>query len=108
MTIDLAKFTSSDEIVLSGRPKGESLRKKLGLDALEDKDEPMQIVIPQHIVSLNSSFFLGLFSKSVEKFGESGFLSKYEFQCRPILRNDIAAGVHQALNTSNPLLAPQT
>jgi hypothetical protein len=105
--IDLTRFTGADEIVLSGRPKGEELREKLKLDEKEARagEIKIKIIIPHHIVSLNSSFFLGLFTKSVQKFGEVGFQSKYEFDCRPILLNDIEAGIHQALNTSNPLAA---
>jgi hypothetical protein len=106
MTIDLTKFTGVDEIILSGRPKGEELRRKLGLDAADDRAELINIIIPQRIISLNSSFFLGLFAKSVDKLGESGFLAKYVFDCKPILVRDIDAGVHQAVNTSNPLTSP--
>ena len=105
--IDLTKYTGRDEIILSGRPKGEELRQKLNLEKMDSEADAIKIIIPQHIVSLNSSFFLGLFTESVKKFGEEGFRSKYFFECRPILMKDIDAGIHQALNTSNPLIAPK-
>ena len=102
-TIDLSKYAGQEEIVLSGRPKGEELRRKLDLAGKETQADVIKIIVPQHVVSLNSSFFLGLFTDSVRRFGEEGFRSKYCFECRPILMRDIEAGIHQAHNTSNPL-----
>jgi hypothetical protein len=106
-TIDLTKYIAAQDIVLSGRPKGEELRKKLNLDGMEQQLDSIKFVIPQQVVSLNSSFFLGLFTNSVRRFGESGFRSKYSFECRQILLKDIEAGILQALNTSNPLAPPK-
>lgn len=106
-TIDLTKYAGREEIVLSGRPKGEELRRKLGLEEKEQQADIITIIVPQHVVSLNSSFFLGLFTDSVRRFGEEGFRSKYSFHCRPVLLKDIEAGIHQALNTSNPLSPPK-
>lgn len=106
-TIDLKTYTTADEIVLSGRPKGVELRKKLDLDKAEAQSDSIRFIIPPQIVSLNSSFFLGLFAESVIRLGEDRFRSKYSFECRPILKKDIEAGIRQALNKSNPLMPPE-
>jgi hypothetical protein len=107
-TIDLVKYSGSDVIVLSGRPMGEEICRKLDLDALEKKADTIQVKVPYNIVSLNSSFFLGLFAESVRRLGEANFRSKYTFDCRPAVLKDIEDGISQALNTANPLLAPRT
>jgi hypothetical protein len=103
--IDLMKFTGGDVIVLSGRPMGEELAKKLKLSELEEGNDVITVKIPFNIVSLNSSFFLGLFAASVRKLGEVAFKAKYHFEARPPVLRDIEDGISQALNTANPLVS---
>ena len=102
--INLGDFRTPKSIVLSGRPKGETIRARLRLDREDDDPQPVKILVPAEIVSLNSSFFLGLFDASVKKLGD-GFEKKYVFECTPIIRADVEKGRREALNESNPLIA---
>lgn len=101
--IDLDEFRSPGVIVLSGRPKGVALRRRLGLDEKDLHAGPITIVVPEEIVSLNSSFFLGLFAESVTSLGREGFQRKYLFECPPEIREDVEDGIRQALDESNPI-----
>ena len=89
--------------MLSGRDKGDLVRERLHLDAEDLKPEPVTIVVPKEIISLNSSFFLGLFAKSVISLGSDKFDQKYQFECSPMQRQDIERGKKEALDKSNPL-----
>jgi hypothetical protein len=103
-TINLREFTSLDSIVISGRPKGEELRQKLSLDRLDVEPGVVTFVVPEEIVSLNSSFFLGLFTPSIQRLGVQAFDQKYRFECNQEVREDVERGKREALTQSNPLL----
>ena len=105
--IDLGQYHEPGTILLSGRPKGVALRDKLNLDKLDgQQDVQVDVVVPTEIVSLNSSFFLGLFGPSVRDLGEYGFRQKYSFVCQPKIEIDVEAGIKEALNKANPLSKP--
>ncbi len=91
-------------IVLSGRDLGESQRKKLNIETLDKDSEQYTIVIPQNIVSINPSFFLGAFGISVRHFKtKENFLSKYEFDCNENAFITINDGINDALNNIDAL-----
>jgi hypothetical protein len=92
-------------LVISGRPKGEELRSKLDLDSEDKRPGQVEIIVPTHIISLNSSFFLGLFAQSVQSLGPEGFDEKYVFRAIPEIWEDIEEGKREALEESNPLPA---
>jgi hypothetical protein len=107
MTIDLGDYNHRDAIVLSGRPKGEQLRANLNLDRIDrNPSERCQIIVPERIVSLNSSFFSGLFGPSIRVLGEPQFRQKFSFQCSQPVRDDVEDGIREALNRANPLGKP--
>ena len=102
--INLEKMISAGTIILSGRDKGEALREKLSLDSLEDSEEMIEIVIPEAIVSFNSSYFLGLFTPSIKKYKtKEGFFEKYNFTCDKYIMQDINDGIDEALKKTNSL-----
>jgi hypothetical protein len=103
--IDLSKYAGPDVILLSGRPMGEEIRRKLQVDNMDSCNDLVQVKVPQSIVSLNSSFFLGLFAPSIQTLGESRFRAKYVFECRSVVLKDIDSGIRQALNIANPLIS---
>jgi len=101
---DFATYAGPEVIALSGRPKGVEIRQKLDLNTLDKQQaEQITVKIPLNVVSLNSSFFLGLFADSVQALGEDGFRKKYVFEARPEIFKDINQGIEQALNKANPL-----
>ncbi len=103
MNINLNCHRSKDVIVFSGRPKGQALRQKLELNAFDKTPDTAVVNVPDDVVSLNSSFFLGLFAESVKSLGEKQFRTKYIFECPDEIREDIDDGIQQALRESNPL-----
>lgn len=83
MTID---FRDIEGPIYSGRPRGESLRRKYELDAVDSSAEKVTVEVPEGTYSVTSSFFLGLFGPSVLKAGSrDAFFDKYEFHAKPVL-----------------------
>jgi hypothetical protein len=102
--INLDDYKSSPKSrVFSGRDRGESVRIKLNIDAEDTKKENVVITIPPDTISLNSSFFLGLFGESVRKLGSDHFLDKYRFECTDRVMKAVKDGTQRALKTSDPL-----
>lgn len=63
----------------SGRPEGQAVRAKLGIDNYDNCSEQIEVSIPDDTTSFNPSFFLGLFFESVKKCGSvEAFKSKYK------------------------------
>jgi len=89
--------------VFSGRPRGEEVRRRLNLSALDESQEHAVIRIPDDVYTFNMSFFLGLCAESVAKYGVSEFSKHYEFVGPPVLTKDIPDYVAQAIKESNPL-----
>lgn len=79
--IELKKYKRTESRVFTGRPEGEKARKILNLDEFDKKDESVEIVIPDDTLSVNSSFFSGMFQKSLKVLGEEKFRKKYIFKC---------------------------
>lgn len=103
MEIDLNNFKNPNSRVLSGRKEGLKVREKLNLDSIDKNEQKVTVIIPDDIISLNSSFFLGLFGPSVRLLNEFSFKNKYEFLCPDFIQSSIEDGIERALKTSNPL-----
>ncbi len=89
----------NDLLVLSGRDLGDTQRKKFSIDTLDIDQHQYIIIIPKNIVSINPSFFLGAFGKSVRYFKtKEKFLEKYEFDCNENAFISITDGINDALN----------
>ncbi len=90
--------------VLSGRSLGAKDRIKFSLDKLDVSPVQVYIKIPYEMYSVNSSYFLALFGKSIRTLGKDGFLSKYKFECTNIIRQQcIEQGILDALKTTSIL-----
>lgn len=89
----------SDLIVISGRNLGKQQRKSLKLDDIIKKNEKIEIIIPDNIYSISSSFFLGLFGDIVRNLGsKENFYKKFIFNGSESLKNNINDGINDALN----------
>ncbi len=89
----------NEMLVLSGRELGVKQRKKLNIDSLDKDQNQYSVIIPENIVSINSSFFLGAFGKSVRHYKtKEKFLEKYEFKCNENTFITITDGINDALN----------
>lgn len=99
ITIDLQQYRIPNSKILFGRDFGAKVREKLKLDKIDKTEEQVTITIPNDIWALNSSYFIGMFEKSVQCLGEEKFRKKYLFQCSNyyILAN-IEQGIEDILN----------
>jgi len=93
--IDLTAVIDSRETVLIGRENGENGLKKLKklgytFEDIEKKYLKVEIILPQFILSMNRSYFLGMFETAVERLGKDGFISKYSFATTTHIKNKIS------------------
>lgn len=82
--IDLARFVGKSEKALVGRDNGEAVKEKIlkagiNFEELEKAGDKIVIKIPPEVVSINKSFFLGLFELTIQRLGSAhNFFEKYE------------------------------
>jgi len=102
--INLGRFLSPNSKILSGRNEGFDARKQLKINDFDTNDLEYVIKIPQDTWSINSSFFLGLFGKSIRDIGESKFRKKYLFaNWNESLLDDIEDGIVEAQKNKTAL-----
>lgn len=91
-------FAEIEGPVYTGRNRGERLRETLQLDALDQADDKILVLIPSAIYSISSSFFLGMFGPSVVRLGsKEAFYQKYDFRASEFLRGIVDTYVYRAL-----------
>jgi len=92
-------FSRFDGPLFAGRKRGESSRIKANLDLLDMSNEKIIISIPRDFLTITSSFFLGMFDKSIQKCGtKEKFLEKYDFGQLPQgLRDQLPMWIDRAL-----------
>lgn len=99
MTID---FRDIEGPIYSGRPRGESLRIKYHLDAVDRSADTVMVSVPPGTYSVTSSFFLGLFGPSVLAAGSrEAFFRKYKFSAKPALMDAFTDYAGRALQTKS-------
>lgn len=102
-TIDLRKYHQVGVGVLAGRERGEFVRSREELDRLDDDARfTATVVIPDWVFSVNSSFFLGMFSESIRKLGAEEFRKRYFFE-GPNAERVRDEGVRRAVLAALPL-----
>lgn len=85
ITISIAKHTEPGIGVLAGQDLGKEIREKYRLDAIDamkGEEVPtgaITVEIPESVYSFNSSFFLGLLSRSVVALGAEEFRRRFRF-----------------------------
>ena len=95
LKIDLGSFNSR---VLVGRPRGEKAREKYELSNVDSDGCIVTVEIPDFIMSVNSSFFLGMFGESIISSGSrQAFLEHYKFIAKPELQERIEGYIARAL-----------
>lgn len=85
--------------ILSGVALGESARKQNDFDSLDLQPDPVEIEIPEKVISVNSSFFSGAFQKSIKTLGVEKFRKQYVFLCDDIIRQNIENGIFNIVKT---------
>lgn len=80
---------------------GVTARKAFNLDLLDSQENIVAIQIPDEVYSVNSSFFSGMFQKSIKTLGEKVFRERYLFECDDIIKMNIENGIYNIVNTMN-------
>jgi hypothetical protein len=101
--LDLGDHRTPGVRVFSGRERGKAVRGKADLDRLDARDDfVVDVIVPHDVVTISSSFFLGLFGASVRKLGEVRFRERFRFLGLDI-SEVVSSGITEALNSSSPL-----
>lgn len=77
--IDLGKYSSKGVGVLAGRERGAAVRKEENLDAIDASADDVEVFIPDRLYAVNTSFFLGMFERSIVRLGADRFRARYHF-----------------------------
>ena len=78
---------------LSGADLGRYAREEFRLDLLDKQQNEVVFFIPEDVLSVNSSFFSGMFQASLKNLGEKEFRKKYKFECDNIIMMNIENGI---------------
>jgi hypothetical protein len=98
MEINFSEITEDRVRNISGHERGVKARTRFMLDKLDRESDMIDVVIPQDIEAIATSFFQGMFSKSVQRFGsKEGFLSHYRFVAAPLVMEQILRGIERSL-----------
>ena len=90
--------------VYIGRDRGAAERIKYKLDEVDKNDVSVVVKIPESTYSINSSFFLGLFGKSIRYAGSSGkFRDKYIISAPAEISESLESYIERALH-EKPLM----
>lgn len=100
--IDLDKYRSGGSRIFSGRDRGEVVRAAVKLDNLDKTATEVSVLVPLDVMSVNSSFFLGMFGESIRELGEEGFRKKYHFGGKNI-ESTIDDAIAEELRRVSPL-----
>ncbi len=93
------KNKMSKYLVLSGRDLGNQIRKYFKLDSCDNDDKKYEVIFPDNIISISTSFFLAVFGESVRKCKtKEKFEEKYSFKVNNNLKLNINDGIKDALN----------
>ncbi|PIZ22098.1 MAG: hypothetical protein COY49_10315 [Comamonadaceae bacterium CG_4_10_14_0_8_um_filter_57_29] len=97
VNIDFSKFNGP---VYAGRARGESARKQVKLDQIDDGADVVEIIVPDGTYTVTSSFFLGMFGPSVIRAGSrDAFVKRFHFKTPSFLQNDFEEYISYALET---------
>lgn len=91
-TINLKKYQAHGERVFAGRAKGQRVRDEERLSELIETGEPILVLIPENVFSVNSSFFLGMFTEAILKLGPEEFRNRFSFEGID-MREAVEAGI---------------
>ena len=91
--------------LFSGREKGRLNREKYHLDDIDASEKFVEVIIPDNTYSITSSFFMGLFGKSIRDIGDRNeFFQKYRFKMPDKFRNKVEIYIDRALREKNSVI----
>lgn len=92
--IQLVEFTKGEVRNLSGHERGLAARMAFKLEDLDALPEPIEVVVPEDLDAISTSFFQGMFAQSIQRLGSRDrFLEHYRFHARPHLMLQVQRGI---------------
>lgn len=101
--INMREYRNPGARVFSGRQYGERVRNILNLNQKDEDSETYIFFFPEDTISINPSYFGGLFEESILQLGGLKFREKYQFyyeggqDLNMLLQRDIEEGIQDAL-----------
>lgn len=78
LTINLNSYKAPGSKVFTGRDRGQSVREKSKIDQLAQGEDPIEVVIPEDIYSINPSFLEEFLVNVVQRLGKIAFFNKFK------------------------------
>lgn len=104
--IELEQLTKGEVHNLSGHDRGQAARKLFDLNKYDEADDVVVVHIPEHVYTITSSFFQGMFAESVKHLGSrDDFLARYRFDADPVVLQQIEQGIRASLMRRGSLFA---
>lgn len=98
MTTESIDLTKLDGKAFVGRSNGAAARTNLHVEDKEQGADSIDVIFPENMMSMSSSFILGLFSKSIMNFdSKEDFYQKYHFRNADKFKSKIDDAVMHAL-----------
>lgn len=97
--INIEALTKGEVRNLSGHERGLAARAEFHLDDLDESEEVVEVLFPEHFRGISSSFFQGMFAESVHKSGSvEDFFGHYRFAAPTHILAQILDYAQQALS----------
>ena len=101
-TLELKNYIDKRETALVGREQGEKLlrllkQKSIMLNSLEKEYEIIEIIVPNSIISINKSYFLGFLETRIQELGTKVFRTKYSFKASEYIIRKIDKNIDLAI-----------
>lgn len=96
--IELIELTKGEVKNLTGQERGVAAREFFNLDQIDEGGEPVRVVVPDDLDAITTSFFQGMFSRSVRSADSAEvFLDRYQFDARPSIMEQVVRGINRIL-----------
>lgn len=99
MRVVLGSNSKKNIEILSGFAEGKKMRSRLKLDQADAKGALVEVVIPERIMALTPSYFMGLFGPSIRRTCVEDFRIRYHFTCSDLIRRNIEDGIQAVLES---------
>jgi hypothetical protein len=99
----IVDFSSIGVRAYVGRPNGENAREYFHIDEFDNSSgELIEVKFPETTKTISSSFFLGMFGKSIiSAGGKEAFNKRFKFFAKEHIKNQIDKSVDRALVSMN-------
>jgi hypothetical protein len=76
--INLNSYKAPGSKVFTGRDRGQYVREKSQIDQLSKGENPIEVIIPEDIYSINPSFLEEFLVNVVQRIGKTAFFDKFK------------------------------